>query len=106
MVDGGRDDTPEFRPDAGTIYTFKPSAKNPPIATIFASGVPGADGIAFDKKGNLWTSDGLTGQGRVWKITGPGASVYPRSDLSGCEEVFRIQPMANEVNLDLTESAV
>ena len=52
----------------GTIYTFKPSAKNPPIATIFASGVPGADGIAFDKKGNLWTSDGPTGRGRVWKI--------------------------------------
>ena len=38
----------------GTIYTFKPSAKNPPIATIFASGVPGTVGIAFDKKGNLW----------------------------------------------------
>src|SRR5215813_11524204 len=31
----------------GTIYTFKPSAKNLPIATVFASGVPGAEPIAF-----------------------------------------------------------
>ena len=82
----------------GTIYTFRPSAKNPPIATIFASGVPGAVGIAFDKKGNLWTSDGVTGQGRVWKITGPGANCASTPAIN-CEEVFRIQPMANEVNL-------
>jgi sugar lactone lactonase YvrE len=82
----------------GTIYTFKPSAKNPPIATIFGSGVPGGGGIAFDKKGNLWSSDGLTGQGRVWKITGPGANCASRPEIN-CEEVFRIQPMANEVNL-------
>ena len=40
VVNGGVDK--EFIPDAGTIYTFKPSAKNPPIATIFGSGVPGA----------------------------------------------------------------
>jgi len=85
----------------GTIYTFKPSAKNPPIATIFASGVPGAFNIAFDKKGNLWTSDGSTGRGRVWKIA-PGGGVCEDAvnPYQGCEEVFRIQPMANEVNLD------
>ena len=85
----------------GTIYTFKPSAKNPPIATIFASGVPGAEPIAFDKKGNLWVSDGGTGQGRVWKIA-PGGGVCEDAvnPYQGCEEVFRIQPMANEVNLD------
>ena len=71
VVDGGGD---QSTATAGTIYTFNPSVKNPPIATIFASGVPGADSIAFDKKGNLWTNDGLTGQGRVWKITGPGAN--------------------------------
>ena len=40
-------------PANGAIYTFKPNAKNPPIATVFASGVPGAEPIAFDKKGNL-----------------------------------------------------
>src|SRR5215510_12649864 len=84
----------------GTIYTLKPSAKNPPIATVFASGVPGGEYIAFDKKGNLWTSDGPTGRGRVWKIA-PGGGVCEDAvnPYQGCEEVFRIQPMANEVNL-------
>jgi sugar lactone lactonase YvrE len=85
----------------GTIYTFSPSAKNPPNADIFASGVPGANGIAFDKKGNLWVSDGVTAQGRVWKIA-PGGGVCEDevNPYQGCEEVFRIQPMANTVNLD------
>ncbi|HXV78294.1 MAG TPA: SMP-30/gluconolactonase/LRE family protein [Candidatus Binatia bacterium] len=84
----------------GTIYTFSPSAKNPPIATIFTSGVPGANGIAFDKKGNLWVSDGSTGRGRVWKIApGGGVCEDTANPYRGCEEVFRIQPMANEVNL-------
>src|SRR5215510_13474460 len=87
-------------PANGAIYTFKPNAKNPPIATVFASGVPGAEPIAFDKKGNLWTSDGSTGSGRVWKIA-PGGGVCEDAvnPYQGCEEVFRIQPMANEVNL-------
>jgi len=84
----------------GTIYTFKPSAKNPPIATVFASGVPGGEFIAFDKKGNLWTSDGPTGRGRVWKIaSGGGVCEDAVNPYQGCEEVFRIQPLANEVNL-------
>ena len=84
---------------AGTIYTFKPNANTPPTATVFASGAPGANGIAFDKKGNLWASDGTTGRGRVWKISGPGANCTS-TPASNCEEVFRIQPMSNEVNLD------
>jgi sugar lactone lactonase YvrE len=83
---------------AGTIYTFNPSAENPPNAAIFASGVPGANSIAFDKKGNLWVSDGVTAQGRVWKITGPEANCTSTPAIN-CEEVFRIQPLANEVNL-------
>src|SRR5262245_25338565 len=38
----------------GMIYSFTPNADSPPTVTIpFASGVPGANGIAFDKKGNL-----------------------------------------------------
>src|ERR1051325_5724137 len=50
VVDGGGD--PPSADPAGTIYTFKPNAKNPPIATIFGSGVPGTfGGIALDKKG-------------------------------------------------------
>ena len=89
--------------NAATIYFLNPSARNPPIAAVFATGVPGTNGLAFDRRGNLWTSDGTTGQGRVWKITSPGANctstpAFP--DIVNCEEVFRIQPMSNEVNLD------
>jgi sugar lactone lactonase YvrE len=79
---------------AGIIYFFNPSAKNPPTAAIFAQGVPGTNALAFDRRGNLWTGDGTTGQGRVWKITSPGANCTPQT-LVNCEEVFRIQPMNN-----------
>ena len=81
---------------AGIVYTFTPNSQTPPNAVIFASGAPGANSMAFDKKGNLWVSDGATGQGRVWKITGPGANCTSTPAIN-CEEVFRVQPMANEV---------
>ena len=68
------------------IYRFTPNAASPPTATLFATGVPGTNGLAFDEDGNLWTGDGTTGQGRVWKITPAGVVT----------EVFRIQPMAND----------
>ena len=84
---------------AATIYFFNPSVRNPPIAAVFATGVPGTNGLAFDRRGNLWTSDGTTGQGRVWKISSPGANCASTPAIN-CEEVFRIQPMSNEVNLD------
>ena len=71
------------------IYSFFPNSSSPPTATLFASGVPGANGVAFDPGGNLWTTDGATGQGRVWKISPMGAVT----------EMFRVQPMSNEVNL-------
>jgi sugar lactone lactonase YvrE len=71
------------------IYRFFPNAGSPPGADLFASGVPGTNGVAFDRDGNLWTGDGTTGQGRVWRI-----NVYGMPT-----EMFRIQPMANEVNL-------
>jgi len=72
------------------IYRFFPDAATPPVATLFASGVPGANGVAFDRDGNLWVSDGTTGQGRVWRVDATGTVT----------EMFRIPPMANEVNLD------
>ena len=81
-----------FVADADKVWTFTPDAATPPTATIYATGVPGTNGLAFDRSGNLWTGDGTTGQGRVWKIpphTGPVAGI----------EMFRVQPMANEVNL-------
>ena len=74
---------------AGQVWTLTPSASMPPLATAFATGVPGTNGLAFDRDGNLWTGDGTTGLGRVWKIT-PAGSV---------EEAFRIQPMRNGVDL-------
>jgi sugar lactone lactonase YvrE len=77
---------------AGRIYTLKPNTGIP--ATIFAQGIPGTNALAFDRDGNLWTGDGITGQGRVWKIIGPGANCTPGSEAN-CTEVFRIQPMRN-----------
>jgi sugar lactone lactonase YvrE len=85
---------------AGIIYTLKPNAVTPPAATVFATGVPGTNGLAFDKAGNLWTGDGTTGRGRFWKITGSGANCTGPAPIINCVEVFRIQPMSNEVNLD------
>jgi sugar lactone lactonase YvrE len=72
------------------IYRFMPSATAPvPVATVFATGVPGTNGLAFDRDGNLWTGDGTTGLGRVWKITPDGTATL----------MFRVQPMANSVNV-------
>jgi len=75
-----------FVADSGAIHRLRPSASNPPVATVFASGVPGANGVAFDERGDLWVSDGTTGQGRVWRIGGDGEP----------EEMFRVQPMVND----------
>lgn len=77
-------------PNSGRIFSFTPDATTPPVATAFASGVPGANGVAFDRDGNLWVSDGTTGQGRVWRVDTSGAVT----------EMFRVQPMANDVNID------
>jgi sugar lactone lactonase YvrE len=67
------------------IYRLLPDAKVPPVAAVFATGVPGANGVAFDRDDNLWVSDGGSGQGRVWRL---GPSGVP-------EEMFRIPPLAN-----------
>jgi len=78
-----------FVADGEEILTLRPSASSPPVATVFATGVPGANGIAFDRRGLLWVSDGTTGQGRVWRLSHDGEPT----------EAFRVQPMVNEVNL-------
>lgn len=78
-----------FISEADKIYVLTPNESNPPVARVFAGGVPGTNGLAFDRRGDLWTGDGVTGQGRVWKITSAGV----------VSEMFRVQPMANEVNL-------
>jgi hypothetical protein len=76
------------------------NASSPTAA--FATGVPGTNGLAFDKNGNLWTGDGVTGFGRVWKITAAGANCTPPAPVTSCEEVFRIQPMNNSVSFQGT----
>jgi len=82
---------------AGQVWTLTPDATTPPIATAYATGVPGTNGIAFDSDGNLWTGDGTTGQGRVWKIAASGGTCEPA--FTGCVEAFRIQPMRNGADL-------
>src|SRR3954465_4482306 len=70
-----------------------PACASIPTATAFATGVPGPTGTAFHPDGNLWTGDGTTGVGRVWRIAPAGGVCEP--SFSGCDEVFRIQAMAN-----------
>jgi sugar lactone lactonase YvrE len=71
----------------GVVWKLTIANMNPDAA--FATGVPGTNGLAFDKAGNLWTGDGTTGRGRVWKITPAGVVT----------EVFRVQPMRNSTAL-------
>lgn len=75
--------------NSGAVHVFTPDAGNPPTSTVFVSDVPGANGLAFDRDGALWVSDGGTGQGRVWKVGRDGRPT----------EMFRVQPMVNEVNV-------
>ncbi|HWP35301.1 MAG TPA: SMP-30/gluconolactonase/LRE family protein [Thermodesulfobacteriota bacterium] len=89
-----------FVADGDKIWRFTPNAAAPPTATVFASGVPGANGVAFDRDGNLWTGDGTTGVGRVWRISPTGGVCEP--SFTGCTEVFRIPAMANVLNPAVT----
>jgi len=72
----------------GVIWKLRAADMNP--AAPFATGVPGTNGLAFDRRGNVWTGDGTTGQGRVWRVSPDGKTVT---------EMFRIQPMRNSVAL-------
>lgn len=78
-----------FIADGDTIYTLIPNVASKPTADIYATGVQGTNGLAFDRHGNLWTGDGTEGNGLVWKIS-------PERVVT---EVFRIQPMRNSVGV-------
>lgn len=80
IADGGGDKV--FKLPAGSTATTQ--------ATVFATGVPRANGLAFDKSGNLWITDGNTTQGIIWKV--------PPSGGTG-QEIFRIPPMRNSQRL-------
>src|SRR5258706_13300601 len=82
----------------GTVWKVTaPNATTPPTATAFATGVPGTNGLAFDRDGNLWTGDGVTGLGRVWKVASTAGACEPA--FAGCVEAFRIQPMRNNTGV-------
>ena len=82
----GRLYVPGVGPAQDAIDMLTPSVSSPPQATQFATGVPGANGIAFDKRGALWATDGTTGLGRVWKVPAGGGAAT---------EVFRIPTEAD-----------
>src|SRR5262245_35727117 len=85
---------------AGTVWRFTPDQRQPETAVVFATGVPGTNGLAFDHNGNLWTGDGGTGQGRVWRIDPDGGTCEAAAGgFTGCTEAFRIQPMRNGTDL-------
>jgi sugar lactone lactonase YvrE len=83
------------------IDTLTPDEAHPPsIAAQFATGVPYANGVAFDAQGNLLATDGTTNQGRVWKIGAAGHAVCESATKTeppyqNCEEFFRIPPRRN-----------
>ena len=68
---------------SGWVYEMDPGTGQ---TSVFASGVPGANGIVFDSDGNLWITDSLRGFGRVYK----------REAATGIvEEAFRVPPVGN-----------
>jgi sugar lactone lactonase YvrE len=90
----------------GTVWKLTPSQSQPETATAFATGVPGTNGLAFDRHGNLWTGDGGTGQGRVWRIDADGGTCEAAvGGFTGCVEAFRVQPMRNGTDLGGTLAA-
>src|SRR3954470_2604798 len=70
-----------FGPAGDQIAVTAVSASSPPTATSFATGTPGGNGVAFDRNGNLYVSDGGTAQGRVFRV-GPGGGA--------AAELFRV----------------
>lgn len=67
----------------GWVFAMDPATG---VATTFAAGAPGANGIAFDAHGHLWITDSLRGHGRV----------YRRHATTGIvQEIFRVPPVAN-----------
>jgi sugar lactone lactonase YvrE len=84
--------------NGSTIYKLTPDEISKPQAMLVAQNVPGANGVAFDKQGNLLVSDGTQNQGRVWKIV-PAGGVANCAENDNCEEFFRVPPRRNGENL-------
>ena len=80
----------------GIIYRLTPNATNPTfggaLGSVYATGVPGANGVAFLGT-DLFVTDGGQNMGRVWKIASCGSPPCP------AVEFLRIQPMRNSTAL-------
>jgi hypothetical protein len=80
----------------GIIYRLTPNATNPTsggaLGSVYATGVPGANGVAFLGT-DLFVTDGGQNLGRVWKIASCATRPCP------AVEFFRIQPMRNGTTL-------
>ena len=62
--------------DTGRIMVLRPSADAPPTGEVYATDVPGSNGVAFDRRGDLWVTDGGTG-------AGPRVADRPRPRAAG-----------------------
>ncbi|MDQ1627053.1 MAG: hypothetical protein QOI54_797 [Actinomycetota bacterium] len=70
---------------------------DPPVASVFATGMPGANGVVFDSAGNLYGSDGGTNQGRVFRVGPAGGAAT---------EIFRVPSMTNSVGVGRQDQTV
>jgi sugar lactone lactonase YvrE len=92
-------------PNTNVIYKLTPNATNPTsggaLGQVVVKGVFGANGVAFDKFGKLYISDGVTNQGRVWRVNSFSATSPADCTTSNldCEELFRIPPRLNAVGV-------
>jgi sugar lactone lactonase YvrE len=76
-------------PANDTIFALRPGTAST-TATVFATGVPAANGLAFDRRGTLWASDGGNAEGIVYRIAPSGGAGV---------EAFRIPAMANSIGV-------
>jgi sugar lactone lactonase YvrE len=76
-------------PANDAIFALRPGTAAT-MATLFATGVPAANGLAFDRRGTLWASDGGNAQGIVYRIAPSGGAGV---------EAFRIPAMTNSIGV-------
>ena len=76
--------------EIGVVTPSDANPASPPVATGFATGTPGANGVAFDEDGNLYISDGGTAVGRVFRVGPAGGAATV---------LFRVPPMANSAGV-------
>ena len=76
-------------PANDTIFALRPGTAAT-TATVFATGVPAANGLAFDQRGTLWASDGGNAGGIVYRIAPSGGAGV---------EAFRVPAMTNSIGV-------